>query len=1564
MSIYQQLKLLGMFMFLLVSFQLRAEITFTPAEPVVEMEEKITLSVSGTVGELTWSALSGWIEGTGTTVVYIAPAQPGWDVVTVTDAEVNVVTVKIQIINPNPESKNISIENAMWEVFTNRDSIRAFALSKDKATLWVGTTGGLEKRKTSTGELEKVYINTDGLPSNDINALLSDEQGGIWLGTDYGGLAHLKTDGSWQVFNRDNSNLPSNFVKASNLPSNFVKALLLDEQGGIWVGTTFSGLVHFKADGSWQVFNTDNSNLPDNEVRALLSDEQGGVWVGTGNWKTAEGGLAHFQADGSWQVFNEDNSNLPSNKIQALLSDNQGGIWIGTLAGLAHLKADGSWQVFNKDNSNLPDNRINALSSDNQGGIWIGTAFRLAHLKVDGSWQDLYKRQDLYKLNTNHYQVNALLSDNQGSVWVGTDAGLAYLRSDPLWQVSNIFNEDNSKLTSNVVNALLPDDEGGIWVGTHRELAYFRKNGFFLKKNNSELPDSKILAIVSDEQGGIWIGTELGGLAHLQADGSWQVFNRDNSNLPSNKVNTLLSDGQGGIWLGTEGIAHLKSDGSWQVFNRDNSNLPSNKVNTLLSDEQGGIWIGTTQSWLKTDGGLAHLKADGSWQVFNTNNSDLLNNDVNALLLDEQGGVWVGTNGGGLAHLQADGSWQVLNRYNSNLPDDRINALFSDKQGGIWIGTAFRLAHLKVDGSWQILDKDNSNLPDNWINAISVTEDGSVWVGTEYGGLGYLKAGDSWQVFKISNLPGNRINALLSDEQGGIWIATGNDGLAHFKKDGSWQVFNRDNSFNSNLNLPNQHIVYRFSNNIEALLSDNQGGVWVGIDFEGLAHLKKEGSWQVFNTDNSDLPDDRIEALLSDEQGGVWIGTRNGGLVHLKADGSWQVFNTDNSKLPDDQVNVLLLDDQRGVWVGTNTGGLAHIKQDSSWQIFNTDNSNLPDNRVNALLLDEQGVVWIGTFKGLAHAHLSDDSWQIFDIYTYSIELRHWITALLLDEQGGIWIGTTSGLARRDRLSLLTGDDSRPIFDTDNSNLPDNFITSLLSDNQDGVWVGTEFGGLAHLTPGKQQSGKRAAIIIAGGGNQAMNTLWDTTESISTYFYKMLINRKFVNSEIYYLSSQPWADFNGDGFGDRIVDAPRPARTLILDDVKKAFEWAKEQGKLEQPLYLFFIDHGGDGKLQLAKGINMSSQELKAMLDDYQNSTGNQVVVIIEACYSGSHLPILAAPNRAIISSAKGNELAYFENEQGFSRFFTKNLLMGMDFMEAFEYSIHQQGRLLARMDERLAGSAEYVATTQSPQLDDNGDGVYNTSDGQWLKQLRINGDIKMGNFTLAVESLTASSLQSVGEFFSLRAKASTASGQIKRVWAVIRPPRINLVLDSNGTPILAYPTLELSQSEDKEIWTGTWNEAVYNGDYEISFYAKDNEGNIEMSEESVVISLNGGVETPAEASVEIVIEKDRYARGESFKFEWVEQLGWGYDLYTAVVLPDGQFITLEGPNKFAQLNQPANWRNSRKYNENVTAIDMTLPASLATGTYCLYGILSPQGEEPMAVMNKWVYSQRCFEVK
>ncbi|OAD20927.1 two-component system sensor histidine kinase/response regulator, partial [Candidatus Thiomargarita nelsonii] len=202
--------------------------------------------------------------------------------------------------------------------------------------------------------------------------------------------------------------------------------------------------------------------------------------------------------------------------------------------------------------------------------------------------------------------------------------------------------------------------------------------------------------------------------------------------------------------------------------------------------------------------------------------------------------------------------------------------------------------------------------------------------------------------------------------------------------------------------------------------------------------------------------------------------------------------------------------------VGFKDGGLAYRSLTGEWTTYNTKTSELPDNNVVALVRDNDGL-WIGTNGGIAYR-----------------------------STGGEWT----------------------VYNSDNSGLPNNSIKAIESDGTGGIWE-TGDGGLAHLSFGQKNAlctdlnqadcqslltGKRAAIIIAGGGNQLTNTLWDTTESISNYIYKLLNKRGFLNEEIYYLSPKSWADFNGDGLNDRIVDAPND-RPLTVEDIREALQW-------------------------------------------------------------------------------------------------------------------------------------------------------------------------------------------------------------------------------------------------------------------------------------------------------------------------------------------------------------------------------------------------------------------------
>ncbi|MEK8019267.1 MAG: two-component regulator propeller domain-containing protein, partial [Candidatus Parabeggiatoa sp.] len=227
-----------------------------------------------------------------------------------------------------PQTSSVSLENAVWEVFTDRSGIAALLLSEDGQTLWVGTTAGLEQRHPETGEVKRIFTHLDGLPNNAISALANDGQGGIWVGTDNTDLTSL------------------NNIAAS------------------------SGLAHYHSDGTWAIFNTHNAALPSDNILSLHVDNRHGIWVGTTK------GLAYRHPDGTWQRFEEEQSELPKDKIYwatSLVGDNQGGIWMGAWMGkstlLAHREANGTWEIFNSDKAQLPESYITSLLGDGKGGL-------------------------------------------------------------------------------------------------------------------------------------------------------------------------------------------------------------------------------------------------------------------------------------------------------------------------------------------------------------------------------------------------------------------------------------------------------------------------------------------------------------------------------------------------------------------------------------------------------------------------------------------------------------------------------------------------------------------------------------------------------------------------------------------------------------------------------------------------------------------------------------------------------------------------------------------------------------------------------------------------------------------------------------------------------------------------------------------------------------------------------------------------------------------------------------------------------------------------------------------
>lgn len=142
------------------------------------------------------------------------------------------------------------------------DSQNSSMFDDDQGTLWVGATKGLLRIR---GSEITVLTKKDGLSDLPVIAILADGAGGLWLGTDGGGLNHY-SGGRFTVY-----------TVRDGLVDNIVNALYRDDTGTLWVGTS-GGLSRFK-DGKFVSFTT-KDGLFDDTIYSILEDATGRLWIG------------------------------------------------------------------------------------------------------------------------------------------------------------------------------------------------------------------------------------------------------------------------------------------------------------------------------------------------------------------------------------------------------------------------------------------------------------------------------------------------------------------------------------------------------------------------------------------------------------------------------------------------------------------------------------------------------------------------------------------------------------------------------------------------------------------------------------------------------------------------------------------------------------------------------------------------------------------------------------------------------------------------------------------------------------------------------------------------------------------------------------------------------------------------------------------------------------------------------------------------------------------------------------------------------------------------------------
>jgi hypothetical protein len=257
-------------------------------------------------------------------------------------------------------------------------------------------------------------------------------------------------------------------------------------------------------------------------------------------------------------------------------------------------------------------------------------------------------------------------------------------------------------------------------------------------------------------------------------------------------------------------------------------------------------------------------------------------------------------------------------------------------------------------------------------------------------------------------------------------------------------------------------------------------------------------------------------------------------------------------------------------------------------------------------------------------------------------------------------------------------------------------------------------------------------LLIAGGGDAYSNPELNTARILSDHVYTVLLDRGFDHEKIFYAA--PYASTVDPELGNAVdLTIDGVADEQDLRDVA-FYTWAASEVSGTVPFYLVMIDHGGPDKFLLdqftsdppegsayleVEDTDGRDNDLRDWLDDLQYTTGCQVVVIYEACYSGSFVdPVggtLSDPSRdrVLLASAGPDQKANFRYDGvvSFSQFFFDLAREGKSLYESFS----QAAALLANYG---------FVDPQEPWLDDDGDGTYSEgSDGSVAAHLYLGID-------------------------------------------------------------------------------------------------------------------------------------------------------------------------------------------------------------------------------------------------
>src|SRR5580698_3121243 len=322
--------------------------------------------------------------------------------------------------------------------------------------------------------------------------------------------------------------------------------LLRDRDGGVWVGTSGAGVVHFHQ-GRADVF-SQADGLSGDLVTSLFEDREGDVWVAT------LGGIERFR-NYAVATLHEGLGTIPG--WGSVVAGRDGRIWMGSNDGL-RMWNHGELTIYGRADNHESESRT----------AWLPVRYVASRGLRD------------------HAQVS-VFADNAGRILVSTPYAFGSMENGGFVSIRGI--------PGGVVSSVAQDRQGNLWIANEAQgLLRLSKDGTVQKTSWASIGhrDGAQHLAADRSTGGLWLGFDEGGVAYFSEGQIKETYGRAEG-LGSGRVSALHIDTDHTVWAATEGGLSRIKNGRVLTLTSKNG-LPCDAIHWATQDENHSFWLNMT----------------------------------------------------------------------------------------------------------------------------------------------------------------------------------------------------------------------------------------------------------------------------------------------------------------------------------------------------------------------------------------------------------------------------------------------------------------------------------------------------------------------------------------------------------------------------------------------------------------------------------------------------------------------------------------------------------------------------------------------------------------------------------------------------------------------------------------------------------------------------------------------------------------------------------------------------------------------------------------------------------